>query len=98
MTFEVRLRPEAEQDLAEAATWHEARRSGLGHDFLDEVVTTLSNIAETPLRYPNLHRDIRRALIHRFPFAIYFQVLTQTVVVIAVLHGSRNPRRWKGRV
>lgn len=98
MTFEVRLRPEAEQDLAEAATWYEGRRPGLGHDFLDEVVTTLSNIAETPLRYPNLHRDIRRVLIHRFPFGIYYRIFTDAVVVIAVLHGSRNPRYWKGRV
>ena len=39
MTLEVRLRPEAEQDLADAATWYEEQRQGLGHEFLDEVLT-----------------------------------------------------------
>jgi hypothetical protein len=47
VTLEVRLRPEAEQDLADAAAWYEAQRQGLGHEFLDEVLTMLSSIAET---------------------------------------------------
>lgn len=49
MTLEVRLRPEAEQDLADAAAWYEEQRQSLGHEFLDEVLTMLSGIAETPL-------------------------------------------------
>ena len=97
MTFEVRLRPEAEQDLADAAAWYEEQRQGLGHEFLDEVLTMLSSIAETPLMYPNVHRNTRRAVIHRFPFGVYFREESATIVVVAVMHGSRNPRRWKSR-
>ena len=97
MTLEVRLRPEAEEDLADAAAWYEEQRQGLGHEFLDEVLTMLSSIAETPLMYPNVHRNTRRAVIHRFPFSVYFQVENATIVVIAIMHGSRNPRRWKSR-
>ncbi|WP_368428830.1 type II toxin-antitoxin system RelE/ParE family toxin [Sulfuricaulis sp.] len=95
MTLEVRLRPEAEQDLADAATWYEEQRQGLGHEFLDEVLTMLTSIAETPLMYPDVHRNTRRAVIHRFPFSVYFRLEDATIVVIAVMHGSRNPRRWK---
>lgn len=97
MTFEVRLRPDAEQDLADAAVWYEERLSGLGHQFLDEVLAVLTSLAESPLRYPVVHRDTRRALIHRFPFGIYYRIETGTIVIIAVLHGSRDPRRWKTR-
>lgn len=97
MTCEVRLRPEAEQDLTDAAAWYEEQRQGLGHKFLDEVTTTLSNIAETPLAYPNVHRGTRRAVIRRFPFGIYFQVKKATIIVVAVMHGSRSPHRWKSR-
>lgn len=97
MTLEVRLGPEAERDLADAATWYEEQRQGLGHEFLDEVLTMLSSIAETPLMYPNVHRNARRAVIQRFPFGVYFRVEDATIVVIAILHGSRNPRRWKNR-
>ena len=70
MTLEVRLRPEAEQDVADAATWYEEQRQGLGHEFLDEVLSMLSSIAETPLMYPNIYRNTRRAVIHRFPFSV----------------------------
>lgn len=97
MTLEIRLRPEAEQDLAESATWYEEQRQGLGQEFLDEILTMLSNIADTPLMYPNVHRNTRRALIQRFPFGVYYRVEEMTVIVVAVIHGSRNPRRWKNR-
>jgi plasmid stabilization system protein ParE len=62
VTLEVRLRPEAEQDLADAATWYEEQRQGLGHEFLDEVLTLLTSIAETPLMYPDVHRNTSRAV------------------------------------
>lgn len=97
MTLEVRLRPEAEQDLSDAAVWYEGQLSGLGHQFLDEVLVALSSIAEAPLRYPIVHRNTRRALIHRFPFGVYYQVDSTAIVVLAVMHGSRDPRRWKIR-
>ena len=97
MTLEVRLRPEAEQDLADAAAWYEEQRQGLGHEFLDEMLTMLSSIAETPLMYPDVHRNTRRAVIHRFPFSVYFRIENATIVVVAIMHGSRNPRRWKNR-
>jgi plasmid stabilization system protein ParE len=97
MTLEVRLRPEAEQDLSDAAVWYEEQLPKLGHQFLDEVLVAFFSIAEAPLRYPIVHRTTRRALIQRFPFGVYFHVENATIVVIAVMHGSRNPHRWKTR-
>ncbi|MCA9422996.1 MAG: type II toxin-antitoxin system RelE/ParE family toxin [Nitrospira sp.] len=97
MTLEVRLRQEVEEDLADAAAWYEEQRQGLGHEFLDEILTMLWRIADTPLVYPSVHRNTRRAIIHRFPFGIYYRVEDTTIVVVAVMHGSRDPRRWKNR-
>ncbi|MBI3563268.1 MAG: type II toxin-antitoxin system RelE/ParE family toxin [Gammaproteobacteria bacterium] len=97
MTLEVRLRPEAEQDLSDAATWYEQQLPGLGHQFLDEVIAMLSLIADTPLLYPQIHRNTRRALIQRFPFGVYYRTENSIVVVLAVMHGSRDPHRWKIR-
>jgi hypothetical protein len=42
----VRLREEAERDLAAAASWYEQQREGLGHTFLDEAVSTFRLVAE----------------------------------------------------
>lgn len=97
MTLEVRLRQEAEEDLADAAALYEGQRQGLGREFLDEILTMISSIADILLRYPNIHRNIRRPLIQRFPFGIYYRVEDTTIVIIAVIHGSRNPRRRKKR-
>ncbi|MHB8549303.1 MAG: type II toxin-antitoxin system RelE/ParE family toxin [Thermoplasmataceae archaeon] len=97
MTLGVRFRPEAEQDLSDAAVWYEEQQDGLGHQFLDEALAVVSSVAETPRQYPVVHRKTRRALMRRFPFGVYYQVEDRAVVVLAVLHGSRDPRRWKIR-
>ena len=87
MTREVRLRPEAEQDLVEAATWYEVNQPGLGQQFLDEVQETLSSISEQPLAYTLVYRSVRRALLSRFPFGVFYVMSDPTLIVVAVLHG-----------
>jgi len=95
VTLEVRLRPEAEMDMAGAAVWYEARRPGLGQEFLDCVRATFDAIAERPNMCSIVHRRTRRALLHRFPFGVYYRIETDAIVVIAVMHGSRR-RGQKG--
>jgi len=97
MSLALRLRPEAERDLSDAAIWYEAQLAGLGHRFLDEVENAFSAIAEAPRRYPVVHKSMRRMLIRRFPFGVYYRIEKSAIVVLAVMHASRNPRRWKGR-
>ena len=65
--------------------------------FLDDALSMFQLLAEQPLTYPLVHRHTRRALMHRFPFGIYFRVEGSNVVVVAVMHGSRHPGRWQGR-
>ena len=74
MTVEVRLRPEAEQDLTDAAAWYEEQRPGLGRQLIDEAQVLLSAIAERPLAYHVVHRATRRALLRRFPFGVFYLV------------------------
>lgn len=97
MTYEVRLREEADRDLAEAALWYELHGNGLGFQFLDEVLRVLATIAEHPFINPIMWRETRRALMNRFPFGIYFRKSGGMIVVVAVMHGSRHPRNWMKR-
>jgi plasmid stabilization system protein ParE len=97
MTVEVRLRPEAEQDLTDAAAWYEDQRPGLGRQFLEEAQATLSAIGERPLAYPTVHRTARRAVLRRFPFGVFYRVESNHAVVVGILHGSRDPKSWKAR-
>ena len=91
------VRPLAEADLNDAARWYEAERSGLAGRFLSDVDRTFIRIAERPLQFPLVAGDVRRALLHTFPYAVYFRSSDGTVVVLAVLHLRRNPKVWRGR-
>jgi plasmid stabilization system protein ParE len=91
------VRPAAAADIDDAFLWYEAQRQGLGHEFLAAADTLVNAVAEHPLRYPLVRRNTRRALLRRFPYAVYFRIYGDIVVVVACMHGRRNPRRWQGR-
>jgi plasmid stabilization system protein ParE len=97
VTVTVRIRETAQRDIDEAARWYESQHLGLGNAFLDELLTTSTRISEAPLAFPEVGRSARRAMLRRFPFAIYYRLATDSAVVIAVMHGSRDPRRWRQR-
>ncbi len=97
MTLIVRLREEADRDLSEAASWYEGQQPGPGHEFLDQVSATLAAIGENPGSYPVVHRNTYRALLGRFPFAVFYRLFEQEVVVLAEMHASRHPASWQVR-
>ena len=91
------VRPEAELDVSEAAGWYEHDRPGLGHRFLDELDELLERIERSPLQFPQIEKGVRRGLLRRFPYGVYFAVGTRLTVVLAVLHLHRKPGTWKSR-
>jgi toxin ParE1/3/4 len=91
------IRPEAEAEIEEAYHWYEARRAGLGADFLlcvEDGLEKIKKSAETP---PVVHRNVRRLLIHRFPYGIFYLTKQDTIHILAVFHCRRNPKGWKLR-
>ena len=90
-----RAGPQAEFDGA--AVWYEARRAGLGDDFVAEVQRVLDTIVNQPNRYPVVYGDVREAAVRRFPYCVYYRAKADRVVVIAVFHTSRNPAVWQAR-
>ena len=89
--------PRADLDVAAAYQWYESERPGLGRQFLDQLEAAYDRIAQDPVGYQDLESGIRRVLLRRFPYAVYFAVESDVVVVLAVLHVSRNPAEWQRR-
>ena len=89
--------PPADLDVEAAFGWYENERSALGLEFLDELRATYNRIADGPLKYQELRSSIRRALLRRFPYAVYFAIEGDVVVVVAVLRASRDPAEWQRR-
>ena len=97
MTHSLLIRPEAEEDLRQSFRWYEAQRSGLGKDFLMCVEAGLDAVRENPFQFPVLYKEVRRGLVRRFPFAVFYVVQERTVSVLAVLHCRRHPKTWQKR-
>ena len=89
--FRVVSEPRTDLDIEAAFDWYENERYGLGFELLDELRATYDRIALGPFKYPVLRSGVRRALTKRFPYAVYFAVEGDVVVVVAVLHANRDP-------
>lgn len=97
MSLPLVLRREVEVDLQVARDWYEKQRAGLGEEFVAAVDQTFARIVAAPELYGVVLRDLRRARLRRFPYVVYYRLLTDRVEIIAVLHGSRNQRIWQDR-
>jgi plasmid stabilization system protein ParE len=90
--------PAARAETIQAQDWYDDESPGLGERFESAVDDILQRIRENPRQFPIVRKDIRRALLHRFPFALMFILRgDERVTVIACFHGSRNPARWRLR-
>ena len=97
MSLPIVFRAEADEEFNEAFDWYETQRVGLGSAFAAEVKELLDRISTNPLMYPCIRADIHKAVVRRFPFAIFYRPHLDRVEVIAVFHGRRDPSIWRQR-
>ena len=97
MTRPIIFVPEARVELIEAQDWYEGKAKGLDSMFRSEVVRAIEHLAESPLHFPKVARDVRRARLHRFPYALYFQSMPDGIHVLACFHSRRDPQVLQGR-
>jgi plasmid stabilization system protein ParE len=94
----LRINPAAENAIARAYAWYEGQRNGLGDELLTVLDDCFRSVLRNPEAFPILHRSARRALVRRFPYCVYFVMNEAEIVVLAVLHGRRNPQAWRQRI
>lgn len=88
---------EAKADLADAAKYYEAESPGLGARFLRETRAFLDQIAEQPALYSLYRRETHSARVPRFPYLVLYRFDRQTIWILAVMHGARDPRVLRKR-
>jgi plasmid stabilization system protein ParE len=96
VAWEVVFRPQAEDEALDVRQWYEAKRQGLGQEFGQLLTALIARIAADPLTFPRVHSETRRAVLSRFPYAVYFRV-TEAAVVVLAIHGRQHPSRWRSR-
>ncbi len=98
----VLIRPEAEQELYQAASWYEQREVGVGLRFLLSYESALRRVENDPKNLPpheaaSEGRDIRRSNLKRFPYSIIVELCETEAVILAVAHARRRIGYWRNR-
>jgi plasmid stabilization system protein ParE len=91
------VRPQAQAEILEARHWYDQQRAGLGEQFALEVDLTVSAVLERPLSFPVVHGATRRAIVRRFPYGVFFRILSDEIVILGIVHGHREPSLWRER-
>jgi len=88
----------AETELLDAVAYFNSQSEGLGYEFAAEVKKTIERIVQYPEAWFQLSKRTRRCRTNRFPYGVIYQVRGENLLVVAVMHLSRDPQTWKGRV
>ena len=94
----IEFHTEALDEFESAARYYAACQPGLELRFIACIKTVLRQISETPTRWRLFEEDVRRCLVHVFPFAVLYSIEPDYVLIIAVMHCSRDPGYWRRRI
>ena len=92
MTHDIRFLPEVEEDLIAGFSWYEDKAVGLGEEFLRMFYACANELPRNALLYQKVYGDFRRRLLRRFPYAIYYRIEENEIIVFGLFHCARDPR------
>jgi len=90
--------PEALAEYEEAARYYAERSPTIANRFVQAVEDSIDRILQSPTRWRIIEDDIRRCLTRVFPYGVLYTVEPDYVLIVAVMHCSREPGYWKGRL
>ena len=95
--FTVIFAPAARAELIEAQDWYEGEAPGLGRPFRQAIDVLAERMSANPRQFPVVFRNVRRALLRRYPYSLLFVIGDEALTVIACFHASRDPSHWQKR-
>ena len=88
----------AYDDVESAYLWYEHQHPGLGAKFVLAVEAAIAAVLAFPDAHPIVHRDVRRILVQRFPFCLFYRLDHDGVILIACVHAARDPELGRSRL
>lgn len=98
MSLPIAFRPEARAELIDAWSWYEEQRPGLGDELEACVEAAIGAAARSPAAHQGVCAEVRRVLVKRFPYGVYYLVEGEVLLVLAVAHSRREPHYWADRL
>jgi len=93
----VAFHPDAEVEFNDAIEWYETREIGLGLDFATQVHAAVQRAIAFPSAWQAMDNEIRRTLVHRFPYGVLYVAEPNHLLIVAVMHLHRQPDYWRNR-
>ncbi len=91
----IKLLSSALEDLYEGRLFYEKQGEGLGEYFFDSLFSDIDSL----MLYGGIHPKVfgyHRMLAKRFPYAVYYRLEEETLVVVwRILDLRRNPEKIK---
>lgn len=91
------IHEDASLEVNEAMAYYDAESWGLGAVFLDEIEAGYDHIVATPLAAEEVDVNIRRLVLAKFPYSLFYEVDGDTALILAVAHQRRRPYYWSSR-
>ena len=88
---------DAIDDVSEASRWYRRQRAGLDDEFVADLDETIQAIVDRPESFPHVGAGLRSARLARFPYAAFFRLEADRIVIVGVIHGKRRPAVWRSR-
>ena len=95
MMLNIEISEFAFKEIEESKEYYNLQKDNLGLDFKSDTLSAITNIATNPTLYPIISNNIRRCLLHRFPFSIFYIIKEKTIIILSVAHQHRKPKIWK---
>ncbi|WP_417612831.1 type II toxin-antitoxin system RelE/ParE family toxin [Owenweeksia hongkongensis] len=97
MKYSLKVRGEASIEIVDAYNWYEDKKDGLGEDFLKELEKTFKVLSKQPRIFQKKYKSFRSVRLGKFPFAVFYEIAGNTIVVYSVFHSSREPLSWRAK-
>jgi plasmid stabilization system protein ParE len=94
MSLTVIFRPQAEEDLQKIHKWYNSQQPGLGEQFIHVLERKLEIVREHPESCPVIYKNIRRIILSKFPYLVFYITTESQIIVLAILHAFRDPANW----
>jgi len=95
---ELRILLEAKEEMIASAKYYDKKAPDLGNEFLDEINRIVDEIAISPNRWPIIESNIRRVILKRFPYSIFYIEKEKEIIILAIAHQKRRGYYWKKRI
>ena len=87
----IKISQKAFFEIEDAKEYYNLQQNNLGDTFKSDLKNSIENIKNFPNLYPNITNDMKRCILHRFPYSIFYTLKQDIILILSVAHQHRKP-------